>query len=107
MPRQSFINSPDWTSVLSLLVAIDGMHNSTSWLDMSSAGTTHATCWRAAVVTVLPVASGQERVRRIATEVQWPNVDSADFTSAIYKLLIDHDYRISRELYTQERIPDA
>jgi len=104
MPRQGSMNGPDWMDVSSLLSAIDTLHGATTWIDMSHAGTTHDTSLRVVVVSVLPVYSGPARVRRVVSALVWPNVDSAELVSAIYKLLFEHDYRISREVYKQERL---
>jgi hypothetical protein len=91
----------DWTEVLSYLIALDSIHGSTSWLDLSSAGTKHATCWRVTVVSVFPVAAGDGAARKVVSQVTWPNVDSKDFVSAVYGLVMGHDYRISKEVYKQ------
>jgi hypothetical protein len=97
----------DWTEILAYLVALDQLHGSTSWLDMSSGGTKSGTSWRVAVVSVFPAVSTRKSGHRLVSTVEWPNVDSADFTAAIYRLILDHDYRISREVYTQGPLPDA
>lgn len=99
--------SVGWTEILDYLSAFDSLHGSTSWLDMSSAGTRHGTAWRVAVVSVWPVVCGDGRAKRLVSVVTWPNVDSADLASAIYKAIVDHDYRTSREVYIQEKLPEA
>jgi hypothetical protein len=43
-------------------------------------------------------------VRRVVSVLTWPNVDSADLASAIFKLVVDHDYKISREAYKQGQL---
>jgi hypothetical protein len=97
-------SGPSWTEILEYLAALDSLHHATTWLDMSSAGSKHATVWRVAAVTVLPVLSGQESVRRVVSVLTWPNVDSADLASAIFKLIVDHDYKISRGAYKQGQL---
>jgi len=104
MPRQGSTNGPGWMEVSSMLGAIDQLHGATSWIDMSHAGSSLDTSLRVVVVSVLPVYSGPARVRRVVSALIWPNVDSAELVSAIYKLLFEHDYRISKEVYKQERL---
>jgi len=100
-------NGPGWTEILGYMTALDDLHRSTTWLDLSPAGSQYGTAWRASVVTVLPALSGPARAVRVVSACTWPNVDSADLASAIFKLIIDHDYKISREAYVQERLPGA
>jgi len=100
-------SGPGWTEILTYLVALDTLHGSTSWLDMSSAGSKHGTAWRVSVVSVFPAVSGAGRVKKVVSNVTWPNVDSADLASAIYKLVLEHDYRISEEAYVQQTLPGA
>jgi len=98
---------PGMMDVLGYLVALDTLHGSTSWLDLSSAGTSHGTAWRVTVVSVFPVASGARGPRKLVTSVTFPNVDSSTMGGCMLKLLVDHDYRISREVYAQGELPLA
>jgi len=97
-------NGPGWTEILAYMTGLDDLHGSTTWLDLCPAGSKYGTAWRVSVVTVIPVFIGQARAKRVVTAVTWPNVDSADLASAIFKAIIDHDYKIGREAYVQERI---
>lgn len=93
---------PDWTDVVMYLSALDKVNGTTSWLDLSAAGSTLDIGWRVFVVSVLPAVYTPEQVHRVVTEVQWPNVDSADFASAIYKALVSHDYEVSKASAVQQ-----
>lgn len=107
MKWQDASHGPGWMECLTYLESIDLLHGSTTWIDLSPAGSKHGISWRVVVVTVIPVFSGGARVRRVITGVTWPNVDSADFASAVFKTLVDHDNRLSSELYRQEELTPA
>lgn len=101
MPWQEQKTGVSWMEILGFLTALDTLHGSTSWLDLSSGGTKHGTCWRVTVVSVFPVVSGRGAGKKLVSQVTWPNVNHAEIASAIYSLLYDHDARVSREVYKQ------
>lgn len=107
MPRVDKQNGPDWTDVMSYLSAFTTLHECTSWLDLSLTGTNEGTHMRVSVISVWPSLDMRTRARRLVTQVIWPNVDSSTLEGAILKLLVDHDYRTSREVYTQTTLPLA
>lgn len=97
----------DWQEILAYTMALDALHGSTTWLDLHSGGTRHATNWRVTVVSVFPVVSGKTQGTKLATSTHWPNTDNVNMAEAIYNLLLRHDYRISEELYIQTELPTA
>jgi hypothetical protein len=107
MPRQSSMTGPDWTDIMAYMSALDSLHGCTTWLDISSAGTNYGTQLRVTVVSVWPVLKGEGRALKVATQGLWPSVNDATMEGAVLKLLVEHDYRFSREVYTQERLPGA
>lgn len=103
MPRLEHSIGPDWTDVRGYLSAFDTLHGSTSWLQLSVIGLPDGTEWQAIITSVWPVADGRKSAPRLVTSVLWPNVNSATMEGALLKLLVDHDLRTSREVYTQTK----
>ncbi len=107
MPRQISMNGPDWTDIGAYVKAFTSLHGCTTWLDLSETGSKLGTEWRVSVISVWPTLDERTRAKRLVTQVTWPNVESETLEGAILKLLVDHDYRTSKEVYSQSTLPLA
>ena len=100
-------NGPDWTDILSTLKEMETLHESVVvihlWADGLSKGGQLYVCVSAHPAVGLLQSLGE----RPAVWDNWPNRSHAELSGLLHRLLIELDYKLSREAWEQRRLPET